>query len=383
MKKEKITKKTSTEKKTVEKKSAESVSINKKLKKKSFFIIGIIGIFIIALMIGILALNRKEDKKEPTQETMKETYKVTFDSDGGTIVEEQLIVEGNTVNEPTAPTKENYIFVEWQLDGKNYDFSSLVESNIVLVATWKELKQEQETVKVTFDSNGGSKVASKTIIKGEKVTKPSNPTRDGYTFSKWTLNGKTYNFSKTVSSNITLKATWKKIETETKPESTPEVKPETIPETKPEPTPEVKPETKYTVSFDSNGGTIVSSQTVVEGQPVTKPTEPTKKGYTFSGWKLNGNTYDFGSAVTGNITLVASWKQNSYTIKATAVDSQSPARILSVYENGTKINVQSIKYSDGTLLCSGNNMNVNVYALDDTSYIVILSDGTEVTANLI
>lgn len=450
MKKEETTKKettknTSTEKKTVEKKSTEKVPVKKKLKKKPVFLIGIIGILIIALVIGVLALNNKEEEKEPTQETItetvKETYRVTFDSNGGTTVEEQLVEEGSTVNEPTSPTKENNIFVEWQLDGENYDFSTPVESDIVLVATWQELKQEQETVIVTFDSNGGSKVASKTIIKGEKVTKPSNPTRNGYTFSKWTLNGKIYDFSKAVSSNITLKATWKKVETEQKPETKPESKPEVKPETKytvafdsnggsavssqsivegktaskpADPTRSGYTFTgwtldgkafsfdtkitknitlkatwkevvlnKYTVTFDSKGGSAVSSQTVTEGQAVTKPADPTRNGYTFSGWKLNGSAYNFGSAVTGNITLVATWTQKNYTIKATAVDSQSPARVLSVYENGTKINVQSIKYSDGTLLCSGSNMNVNVYALDDTSYKVVLSDGTEVTASLV
>ena len=442
MAKETKTKKEISDKKQTETK--EKKTEKKKTTKKSIILVGIVGLIIVAIVIGIIALNNKEtDKKtekEPITETLKETYKVTFDSNGGTPVEEQLVEEGSTVSEPTSPTKENHIFVEWQLDGEVYDFATAIESNITLVATWQELKQEQETVTVTFDSNGGSKVASKTVIKGEKVVKPSNPTKSGYTFSKWTLNGKTYDFSKAVSTNITLKATWKKVETEQKPETKPESKPEVKPETKytvtfnsnggsavssqsiVEGKTATKPAdptrsgytfagwtldgkafsfdtkitknitlkatwkevvlNKYTVTFDANGGSAVSSQTVTEGQAATKPADPTRNGYTFSGWKLNGSAYNFGSAVTGNITLVATWAQKNYTIKATAVDSQSPARVLSVYENGVQISVQSIKYSDGTLLCSGSNMNVNMYALDDTSYKVVLSDGTVVNASL-
>ncbi len=67
----------------------------------------------------------------------------------------------------------------------------------------------------------------------------------------------------------------------------------------------------YTVAFDSNGGSSVASQAVTEGGTVTAPTEPTKSGYTFNGWTLNGQAYDFATVVTSNMTLVASWTQNS------------------------------------------------------------------------
>lgn len=70
--------------------------------------------------------------------------------------------------------------------------------------------------------------------------------------------------------------------------------------------------TTYTVTFDSNGGTAVASQTVNANGCATMPTAPTKEGnanfnYVFAGWKLNGVTYNFSTPVTGNITLVASW----------------------------------------------------------------------------
>lgn len=74
----------------------------------------------------------------------------------------------------------------------------------------------------------------------------------------------------------------------------------------------VKPSvTKYTVKFNSDGGTSVASQTVVKGNKVIKPANPTKSGYAFNGWYLNNKLYNFNSSVNGNITLVAKWIKNS------------------------------------------------------------------------
>ena len=44
----------------------------------------------------------------------------------------------------------------------------------------------------------------------------------------------------------------------------------------------------YTVTFDSTGGSLVESQTVTEGETLTRPTTPTKEGYEFLGWTYNG-----------------------------------------------------------------------------------------------
>ena len=70
-----------------------------------------------------------------------------------------------------------------------------------------------------------------------------------------------------------------------------------------------KPVTTYTVTFDSNGGSAVTAQSIEAGQKATKPADPTKDGYDFKGWTLNGSAYDFNTAVNGNITLVATWEQ--------------------------------------------------------------------------
>ena len=61
---------------------------------------------------------------------------------------------------------------------------------------------------VTFNSNGGSSVSTAYVNNGATVSKPSNPTKTGYTFGTWQLSGSDYNFSTTVTDNITLDATW-------------------------------------------------------------------------------------------------------------------------------------------------------------------------------
>ena len=68
----------------------------------------------------------------------------------------------------------------------------------------------------------------------------------------------------------------------------------------------------YTVTFVTNGGNTVASQTVSSGGKATAPTTPTKDGYTFVGWYSDSgleNAYDFNTVVTGDITLYAKWEE--------------------------------------------------------------------------
>lgn len=72
------------------------------------------------------------------------------------------------------------------------------------------------------------------------------------------------------------------------------------------------PEKEYTVTFDTNGGSSVTKQTVVSGDKAVKPADPTKDGYEFAGWYTDSGltkAYDFSSKVTGSITLYAKWTE--------------------------------------------------------------------------
>ena len=71
-----------------------------------------------------------------------------------------------------------------------------------------------------------------------------------------------------------------------------------------------KPQLKvFTVAFNSDGGNAIDSQSVIENEKATAPNNPSKSGYTFTGWYLNGNKFDFNTPITGDITLTAGWNK--------------------------------------------------------------------------
>ncbi len=75
-------------------------------------------------------------------------------------------------------------------------------------------------------------------------------------------------------------------------------------------TPTPTPTTTYTVTFNSNGGSAVNAQTIESGAKATKPTDPTREGYTFGGWYTDEactQAFNFDTAISANITLYAKW----------------------------------------------------------------------------
>lgn len=80
--------------------------------------------------------------------------------------------------------------------------------------------------------------------------------------------------------------------------------------------PETPVDKTYTVTFDLNYGsnTRYDEKTVKEGETVSKPSNPTRSGYSFSGWyaeKSGGRQFDFKTGITSDLTLYAHWSSNS------------------------------------------------------------------------
>lgn len=90
----------------------------------------------------------------------------------------------------------------------------------------------------------------------------------------------------------------------------------------------------YTVTFDSDGGSSVASQKVEEGNKVLEPSV-VKEGYTFLGWYLGNNKYDFNTPITSNITLKARWQK----VGGGNVDVPSVISVTSVTLNYVKKNL--------------------------------------------
>lgn len=354
--------------------------------KKRTIIIVIGVVLIIACLVAYFIFANKK-------------YTITFDSDGGSVVEKQIVKRGEKVNKPTDPTRDGYIFIEWDLGSSIYDFSAKVTRNLILKAVWKEQEGGKVTYVVNFNTDGGNSVSNQIINKDGTITKPQDPVRDGYKFLGWYSNNVLFDFSTPVTTNLELVAKWEKAKDNSTTATTTTTKKNDTTSSTTKKTTTKKNDTtnttttkktttttteakKYTVKFDSNGGSKVSSKEVTSGSKVSKPSNPTRTGYKFGGWTLNNKAYDFNSKVTSNITLVAKWTAKTYTVKVSSVDEYSPARILSVYEDGSKISFKQINYTDGIKLCSSNG-NVNKSDIDGLSKLqVVLSDGTKVTATI-
>ena len=354
--------------------------------KKRTIIIVIGVVLIIACLVAYFIFANKK-------------YTITFDSDGGSVVEKQIVKRGEKVNKPTDPTRDGYIFIEWDLGSSIYDFSAKVTRNLILKAVWKEQEGGKVTYVVNFNTDGGNSVSNQIINKDGTITKPQDPVRDGYKFLGWYSNNVLFDFNTPITKNLELIAKWEKAKDNSTTGTTTTTKKNDTTSSTTKKTTTKKNDTtnttttkktttttteakKYTVKFDSNGGSKVSSKEVTSGSKVTKPSNPTRTGYKFGGWTLNNKAYDFNSKVTSNITLVAKWTAKTYTVKVSSVDEYSPARILSVYEDGSKISFKQINYTDGLKLCSSNG-NINKSDIEgETKLQVVLSDGTKVTATI-
>ncbi len=256
------------------------------------------GRLIFAVIIGLamsLAVLTACDRT-PGAETVY--YTVTFDSRGGSEVPSQKIEKGKTAQKPADPAREGYTFEGW-FDGETeYDFTKAVEKNFTLSAKWTEVPAASVYYTVRF-MDGANEYKSAKVESGKPAQKPADPVKSGYAFKEWILSdGTAYDFTKTVTADITLYATWNKIQT-----------PETV---------------YYTVTFDSG----VTAQQVEQGKKAVEPAAPEKEGYVFAGWYLGGAPYDFNTAVNADITLTAKWVEGAPATYTVTFDANGGSDVL-------------------------------------------------------
>ena len=218
------------------------------------------------------------------------TYTVTFSTDGGTEVASQKIESGKTATEPTAPTKDGYIFGGWFTDSNfatAFTFSTAIKADITLYAKW--IEASKPTYTVTFSVDGAE--TKQTITEGEKVSKPNDPTKTGYTFDGWYKDDTKFDFDTTVTANLTLTAKWTLI--------------------------------TYTITYEGlNGATNPNTITsyTVESETITLQTV-SREGYTFTGWydaETGGNKIEsIAQGSTGAKTLYAQWWTFSLQVSGT------------------------------------------------------------------
>jgi uncharacterized repeat protein (TIGR02543 family) len=162
------------------------------MSKKTKIILSLIIVALLAiiavLVVAILKPNTKEkDNANPIRITIK------FDSDGGSNVENITFEKGESIALPKCE-KEGYTFIGWYDEDAEYKDTKEIEKDITLTARWEKVKEpdkpevKEVTMKVTFDSNGGSKVNSMTFKCDNNVATIKNlpkPTKDFYVFLSW------------------------------------------------------------------------------------------------------------------------------------------------------------------------------------------------------
>ncbi|MDZ4195784.1 MAG: InlB B-repeat-containing protein, partial [Candidatus Izemoplasmatales bacterium] len=213
-------------------------------------------------------------------------YTIIFDTNGGSGVSAITQDYDTNVLSPLSPTRTGYTFGGWYANSELTTvsvFSSIPAGNITVYAKWSI---NQYTI--TFDSNSGSIVSAITQNYNTDVSTPQNPIKTGYTFGGWYANSElttAYVFNTMPSENITVYAKWSI--------------------------------NQYTITFNSNGGSLVSVITQDYDTSVLTPTSPTRTGYTFGGWYANSElttAYVFNTMPSENITVFAKWSINQYTI---------------------------------------------------------------------
>jgi len=139
-------------------------------------------------------------------------YKITFDSQGGSAVDQIIANEGDSITQPDDPTRDGYEFVGWYTSTSYlhaFTFDIMPSGDVTLYAKWNYIDTNVYTI--TFDSNGGTSVSAISDNGGVRISEPTAPTKDGYDFAGWYADSaltESYTFSFMPYESIILYAKW-------------------------------------------------------------------------------------------------------------------------------------------------------------------------------
>ena len=117
----------------------------------------ILILIILVLIIGGIFYLTKDNEKETSNDTTKIT--ITFNTDGGSTVENMEITKGESFTLPTT-TKEGYNFIGWYNGETEFKETSVIQNSLTLTARWEEVK---DVLTIIFDSRGGNEIEPMTI----------------------------------------------------------------------------------------------------------------------------------------------------------------------------------------------------------------------------
>ena len=263
-----------------------------------------------------------EDKVESPYEVTKNVeltakwtalYNVTYETDG-TSVEPRTVRAGTEITIETT-THGTYEFECWMFDNETYNAGAkyIVNSDVKFVVKWKGL------CTITYSTDGGETIVTKSVSEGSSFELPEEPTRDGYVFKGWYLEDENNLLnpgdSISVTENLEIKAKWVKL---------------------------------YTYYYFNNYEEVgeIDPSTLLkaeDGSEITVDPAIERPGYVFKGWSVDEQIYQPGASytITKNVVFTAEWNPE-YTYQFEGSEAKT-------VENGTKITIaNALKAEDCT-----------------------------------
>lgn len=335
-------------------------------------------------------------------------YTISFDSNGGSSVNN---VTGNyDTNIPNIiiPTKEGYTFSGWYIDNETfieaYELTKFREV-ITLYAKWTEYPV------ISFNTNGGSDVTPISNNSGSTITAPNNPTKEHFSFVGWYLDNETfingYEFTVMPESDLVLYAKWENVKYTVNFNIDGQIESKefdslytlTINDIPSIPTKthydqvdaswNINPidyvlvgnktfnvlytANEYVISFNTNDGEEIESITITYNEEFILP-NAIKLGYTFENWYLDEDLseqyYDY-TQITSDITLFATYMINRYEVNILhrfEIESLVDSEIISE-ENTINEILTNLIYGDTiNLERSFEGYNFNHFEFEGTTY---------------
>lgn len=226
-------------------------------------------------------------------------YTVTYKAEGGTFTdgttERTAQIEHGETFEVTDPVWGGHTFTGWLDENlQSWNTNTPITSDKTLTAAW-----DTNWYKVTFNFGNNSEPVVKTVKSGEQVAAPADPVREGYTFDYWYYDNpdEAFDFNTTIEGPVTLTAHW------------------------------TQNVYRVTIQSGATDARLVVNGAYVEGTTFTVDVRygqsvsdrislnsPQRAGYNFSGWYVNGVSWDPSDAVTSDITVTANWNVGQYKV---------------------------------------------------------------------
>ena len=291
-------------------------------------------------------------------------FTVTLNPDGGSVSSTSVNVKYDTIYTLPTPTWVGHSFTGWYNGSQRINVSGTwsLKSDVTLVARW-----DTDVYDISYNLNGGAVSGSNpdeyTVYDAFTLTAP---TKVGYEFIGWTYDGQTepvmdVTVPAGTTGNKTYTANWVAKE--------------------------------YTVTLNLDGGTMSGSTiiTVTYDELYSLPTQVTKAGYTFAGWKRGSGNFSTDGLweIAEDVTLTAKWTPNTntpYTVKHYLQNASGSGYTLFETETFTGTtgdyvtpNVKTYQHYDSpeteTVAIAGDGSTVVEYRYNVATYYIVYATG--------